>query len=354
MRKKEYVFKSNTKSKQFISQDSLIFGDVVDPFVSFETLLALYYANTYHRKAISVKAKLISQIEDSNLEEFIGDDLTPSEFLYIFMLELEIYGNSFLEKTPLNKLYQIPTYEARIDIKRNIYQTTWNKKVKLDGYHFKYYSPKSRFYGEPDYLATLLQIDTTKKADKYNSAYLDNGAKPGFAVIFENAEPTDEQLESFKKFFGENYKGYDNANKTIVLQAQSDMGEKPAKIRLERLSEVEDISFEKLKNVNRDEIIAAHGVPPRLVGVIHSGQLGGGNELLSQLHAFNELEIKPKQKRVEDFFKKIGINLKLSKLDTTNYKDDTDIVTSLLDRNIISLDEARELLNVANSKKAQN
>ncbi len=346
-KERKLVYKSNSTSKQHISYDTLIFSNIVEPFVSFESLLLLYYANTYHRKCITIKSRLLSQIAKTNLEKFLPKGVTPKDFLYGFIMESEIYGNSFIEKAPLGTLYQLPGYEARVDIQRNIYQKTWDKTIKLEGYHFKYYSPRSRFYGEPDYLATLLPIETTQKADRYNSAYLDNGAKPGFAIMFENSEPTDEQLAAFREFFADNYKGYDNTNKTIILSAKTDIGEKPAKIKLEKLSEVEDISFEKLKKVNRDEIIAAHGVPPRLIGVIHSGQLGGGNELLSQLHAFNELEIIPKQESIESFFNKIGIELKLQKLDTTNYKDDTDIVTSLLDRNIITLDEARELLNVS-------
>ncbi len=340
---KAKVIKSSSKQneKEF---DTTIFGRIVDPFFNFEELLLLYYANTYHRRSINLKAKVLSSIIESDLEKFLPAGVTPSDFLYSFSVESEIYGNTFLERTLSDKLYIIPGYEARVDIDKNIYQQTFQKTIKLNGHHFKNYSPRSRFYGEPDYLATLLQIATTQKADKYNNSFLENGAKPGFAVMFENSEPTEDQIRAFREFFGENFKGYDNANKTIILSATSDMGEKPAKIRLERISQVEDISFKQLKEVNRDEIIAAHGVPPRLVGVISVGQLGGANEFISQLHAFNELEIKPKIKKIESFFKGIGVKLKLNELDTTDFKDDTDIVTALLDRNIISVGEAREIL----------
>ena len=342
-RVKARVIKSATKQneKEF---DTAIFGNIVEPFFSFEELLLLYYANTYHRRSINLKAKVLSSVVESDLEKFLPKEITPSDFLYSFLVEFEIYGNTFLERTISDKLYIIPGYEARVDIDRNIYQQTFQRTIKLSGHHFKNYSPRSRFYGEPDYLATLLQIATTQKADKYNNSFLENGAKPGFAVMFENSEPTEDQIRAFREFFGENFKGYDNANKTIILSATSDMGEKPAKIRLERISQVEDISFKQLKEINRDEIIAAHAVPPRLAGVMSAGQLGGANEFISQLHAFNELEIKPKIKKIESFFEGIGVKLKLNELDTTDFKDDTDIVTALLDRNIISIKEAREIL----------
>ena len=345
MNKKAVVISKSKDSKQIIENFDTLLNGLIEPFFSFEAMLLLYYANTYHRRSINIKAKLLSQIESTNLEKFLPPGITPTSFLHSFALEYELYGNAFLEKTMLNRLYILPGFEARVDIHRNIYQNRFLAYTKLDGYHLKNYSPRSRFYGEPEYLATIKQIQTTQKADEYNSKFLDNGARPGFAVIFENGEPTPEQIESFRQFFGDNYKGYDNANKTIILSTASAMGDKDAKIRLEKLSEIEDISFKLLKEVNRDEIIAAHGVPPRLVGVISAGQLGGSNELISQLHSFNELELKPKRQQLEEFFASIGIELKIKDLDVTNFKDDTDIITNLVDRNIISIQEAREVLN---------
>lgn len=64
----------------------------------------------------------------------------------------------------------------------------------------KYYSPRSHYYGEPDYLATLKQIALNQKADIYNEKFFDNGARPDMAIIYENAEPSQEQLNAFKDF----------------------------------------------------------------------------------------------------------------------------------------------------------
>lgn len=104
------------------------------------------------------------------------------------------------------------------------------------------------------------------------------------------------------------------------------------------------LSFEKLKNLNRDEIIAAHGVPPRMIGVMSAGTLGGGGELIGQLHSFNELTIIPKQEQIEWFFYQIGYPLKLKKIDVTNFKDDSDLVTNLVASGILNINEARAVL----------
>lgn len=343
----DFIFIKQNQSKQYIGQDSLYMNNYIEPFINFSSLLSLYYANVYHRRAIRLKASLLSQIDTTLLKNHLPLEVTPKDFLYAFVHNLEIYGNAPIEKSGTKNVYQIyniPCIEFVIDKNRQIYQRVGSKLTKLDGYILKYYSPSSRFYGEPDYLATLLQISTTYKADKYNDNFFDNNARPDLAIIYENGEPNKEQIDAFREFFGSNFKGYDNAHKAIILHASDGIGEKDVKIKIQELGAIKDLSFKELKAVNRDEIAVAHGVPPRLLGILHSGSLGGGGELIGQLHQFNETEIKPKIQTIEDFFNSIGISLKLKPLDVTNFKDDADVVTNLVQSGIININEARSIL----------
>lgn len=350
------ILKDAKQSKQFIGKDTQNMNGTIDPFINFDELLMFYYANVYHQRSIRLKAALLSQIEETTLDKHLPDTQFAKDFMYAFCMDLEIYGNGFIEKAGGESdfyLYNILGYEARLNKKREIYQLTQDDEVKkLNGYHLRYYSPSGKFYGEPDYLTTLEQIQTSKKADGYNTSFFDNGARPGFGIIFENSSPNEQQIQSFKEFFGTNYKGYENAHKSLLLHTgKQSEGQPPAKVKLEKLDGVEDMSFEKLKNVGRDEIIAAHGVPPRLAGVITAGQLGGGTELIDQLHAFNEVIIKPKIQIVQDFFDNIGIKHKIREIDVTNFKDDSDLVTNLVSSQILTLQEAREILGFTSDKK---
>lgn len=340
------IIKQN-ESKQYIGNDSLYMGKFIEPFVSFSNLLAGYYANVYHRRAIRLKANLLSQVDTASLDKYLPQGETSKSFLYAMSHNLEIYGNAPIEKSGTPKVYQlynVPGHEFVLDKDRRIFQRVSVKEMELEGYHLKYYSPSSRFYGEPDYLATLLQISTTHKADRYNDKFFDNNARPDMAIIYENGEPNKEQLEAFKQFFGANYKGYDNAHKAIILHASDGVGEKDVKIKIQELGAVKDLSFKELKEVNRDEIAAAHGVPPRLLGILHSGSLGGGGELIGQLHQFNEIDIKPKMQTIEEFFDSIGIPLKLKPFDVTSFKDDASVVTELVQSGILNINEARGIL----------
>lgn len=344
----EYVFKSSVDSTQVAHDEEN--GGLIEPFVSFDDLLGLHYANVYHRRAIKIKAGMLSQIEieESEIAKFLPPGVSAKSFLFEFCYNLELYGNAPVEKAGTTSryfLYNIPANEWRTNLAREMFQLSkTGQKQKLDGYYLKYYSPSSRFYGEPDYLATMLGILTNKEADNYNYAFFQNGARPDLAIVHENNEPSQEQIATYKSFFSSNFKGSGNAHKTLLAYTGGGVGDKEGKIRFEKLGGVEDISFEKLKKVTRDEIAAAHGIPPRLLGIMDAGGLGGGGELIGQLQQFNEIEIKPKIELIEGFFESIGIKVVLKAVDVTNFKDDGAIVTELVGRGIITVDEARSIL----------
>lgn len=350
------IVKDAKKSKQHIGSDSLNLNGTINPFINFEELLKFYYFNTYHQRSIKLKASLLSQVQESELDKHLPENEFVKDIMYAFCMDLEIYGNAFLEKCGTQSdfhLHHMLGYQGRLNKHKEIFQVdSMDRALKLDGYHLRYYSPSGKYYGEPDYLTTLEQILTSYNADGYNTSFFENGARPGYAILFENSSPNEEQMTTFKEFFGSNFKGYENAHKTFVAHTgKTREGESPAKIKLEKLDAVEDMSFEKLKSVNKDEIIASHGVPPRLVGVIAASQLGGGTELIDQLRAFIEIVIKPKARIIEDFFTNIGIKHKVDVLDVSKFKDDGSLIANLVDKQIISQIEAKELLGFNNKVK---
>ena len=342
------VVKARNQSAQIVAEDSLDSNGLIAPFVDFGALRRFFYANTYHRKAIKIKSWLLSQIDETDLDKRMPADISPRNFLFGWLINLELYGNAFIERSGSADYlcYLLPSYEARLDNQRQIYQVKNNEKKRLEGWRYGYYSPMSRFYGEPDYLSALSSIINNEQIDSYNSAFFANGAKPDTAVIFEGMDATEEQMSVLRDYFGTQFKGVSNAHKTLVLSTGTAVLEGSTKpsVRFEDLNKINDMSFEQLRNINRDEIVAAHGVPPRLVGVMSAGQLGGGGEVIGQLHVFNELEIKPKIEGIERFFDSIGIKLRLKPIDVTNFKDDAEVVGGLVAQQILSVSEARDIL----------
>jgi PBSX family phage portal protein len=344
---KDYVIKSGTQSKQLINQDALsTISGIIEPFFDFEDVLKLYYANVYHRLCINIKSRILSMVEKSDLDKYVQGNTRA--FLQECVRDLEIYGNLFVEIAGTQKykaFYHLPAREARISKEFRVYQVQGFKKQEIEAKQLKYSSPMSRFYGEPDYLSSINNILVNKNIDLYNTLFFENGAIPDLGIIFENSEPSDEQIEAFKTFFAKTFKGVKNAHRTIILSAQPSLDGKDAHIRIEKLSENKDLSFEKLKAINRDDIVAAHNVPPRLVGIVNSGGLGGQGELMGQLHSFNEICIKPKQEIIEEFFaEQLGISIELKSFDVTNFKDDSEVIPQLIQAGIITMNEGREIL----------
>lgn len=341
------LFVTTRESRQDIGADELIDGGLVEPFFSFDRALDLYYQNTWHRRCIRIKAHLLSQIEETTLARFLPPGMNPKMFLSSVALQLEIFGNAFLEKAGDSAgfwTYILPAHEGRIDKDMRLHQYRNGIPCPLAGWHLKLESPASRFYGEPDYLAAIRKLATENLIDTYNETFFSNSAVPNLAILFEGTDPSDEQIQAVKQFLAANYKGVTNSHRTLVLSTGAPTGERDPKIRFEKLNAVPDVAFESFKRLNREEIIAAHGVPPRLVGIVTAGQLGGGGELIGQLHQFNELEIKPKIEILEWFFRSIGVQVNLKPIDVTDFKDDADVVSGLVQLGIVSIQEARDIL----------
>ena len=132
-------------------------------------------------------------------------------------------------------------------------------------------------------------------------------------------------------------------------------------IEIERLTaDVKDGDFLKLIDATRDRIPVAHGTPPRILGIMSAGQLGGGGEVSGQLFMFEHLTLKPKRRRMLDqlrpILKELGLKpgnpegvlgdgeVAFRPLDLTPPSDDAEDLPGLVNANIITADEARALM----------
>lgn len=343
---KSKVVAANGQSMQIIDEDRIAINGAITPFFDHDKCLKLYYANIYHRLCINIKTRILSMIEETDLDKFLKK-ITPKQFLHKSILDLEMYGNMYTEIAGNAKypaFYHLPAKEARIGKEHEIYQMRGFEKIPINAAHLGYDSPSSRFYGEPDYLASINAILTNENVDLYNEAFFANGAMPRLAIIFENSEPSEDQIDSITNFLRTSYRGVGNAHKTLVLSVPANIDGTPPSVKIEKLSATEDLSFEKLKNMNSDYIVAGHGVPPRMVGIVNSGGWGGSGELMGQLHTFNEIHIKPKQELLEEYFASLGAKLTLKPLDVTNFKDDSEVIPNLVREGILSPFEAKSIL----------
>ncbi len=293
---------------------------IVYPPVSLASILDLTYSNAFHTQCLSLKADMSVGLDyeaPKEVETFlegVSGDVPFLELLHQATFDWECMGNGYLEVARSRKGSVGELYHAHA---QTIYPRACGNRLQgyiqevqslvdfapwgaRDGrnelFQLKRYTPLSTWYGLPEWIAALeaLRLDQEKKT--FYASFFRNFAVPSLAVVLTGAEfdeATEKKIEGGFKAL----KGAENSHKTLLLSVPFE----DAKITFEKLTaDLKDLPFEKLSQSSREEILAAHGVPPRLVGIVTAGALGGGSEMEGQMLSFVEMKVKPRMRYLEN------------------------------------------------------
>lgn len=335
------------------------------------SLAVLYRASAEHGRAIQIKAEsafgggLIG--ETDRIEDLC--ETGAAEMFTLLGLDLETYANAFLQKIRSNDGERIIGLRRLPAITMCRYRVGFMQRVSLpDGrtrkitftadeiVHLREPCPMGRRYALPTWIGAEGMLELAHAATRYNASFFKNNAIPEYAITFKGTTPTAEQKSSIREFFRNDFQGMDNAHRTLILTAGED-----CEIEIKKLtSDVKDGDFLKLIDAARDRMPVAHGVPPRMLGIMTAGQLGGGGEVSGQLFTFEHLTLKPKRRRMLDQIrpvlrelglkpgdpdKPLGENEVLFRpLDLTPPKDDAEDLPGLVQAEILTPAEARAML----------
>ncbi len=349
------------------------------PYLDFEKLLELYQSNEIYYRAVQVKAQFtIGQgwrlVDEGGGEEarnrlfqFLEDcnpNQTFDELLFQVMVDLECLGNGYLEATRdqfgrIKRLYHVSARNIKLLRDGGFVQTIGTQKRKFASFgggetfegdasspseivHFRKYNPSSQFYGRPDSVAAIGSTMGEILARDYNIQFFENNATPRFCLVISGGSLSPKDKEELQNYMS-NLKG--NPHKTMVLQfPQGVTGEiKPIQ------TTPQEASFADYRKMNRDLMVVAHGVPPHLLGIIESGNLGGGTGQ-SQLQNFKNLVIAPRQRFLEERINRtiiregLGISgwrFRFNEMDAEDELCRAQTDKILIDSGMISADEAR-------------
>ena len=295
---------------------------IIYPPVSLDSILELTHSNAFHTTCLQIKADMTMGLEYEapkqveNFLETISGNIPFLERIQPVVYDWECLGNGFLEISRSRRGQQIGEIghvhghtvyvvqdgnrikeyrQETHSIGEQVFSAFGEKDGRNELFHFRRYTPLSSFYGLPSWIAALeaLRLDQQKKI--FYSAFFKNFAVPSLAVVLEGAE-FDETTEQTIKNGLTAVKGVENAHRTVLISTPFEN----SKIRFERLMmDLKDMPFDKLSQATREEILAAHAVPPRLVGIVTAGALGGGGEAEGQMQIFNEITIRPRMAYVE-------------------------------------------------------
>lgn len=278
-------------------------NDVLSPPESVTRLLDAWKGSGWHQRccraiAANLLGKGIEQKDVSDwIEEHTPDDTTKT-LLQKTALDLKVFGNAYWEivrkGSEIIELYHAPAW-TMYRLKDGGWAQIVNNERQVfsadDIFQFKTYGFETSAYGTPDYLAILPAVELLATIRKYNRLYFDNNAIPDFAIVVNGGEFAPEVEAKIQRFLRAKFKGVENAHKALYLPTPSDVTVKFEKLQ----SDTKDMQFLNLSADCVAEIIACHGVPPRLLGIMTPGQLGGGGETSGQMEIFGQTVIAPMQ-----------------------------------------------------------
>jgi hypothetical protein len=157
--------------------------------------------------------------------------------------------------------------------------------------HLKRPTSLHKWYGMPDWLAAVAQIELAHAITQYNYDFFINSGVPEFVLLISGADVGEEWETEIKPSLQAQV-GMGNAHKTLALN----LPQEGVTLQVEKLGEeMAQGWFESMLETVASRIVSAHRVPPLLAGIQIPGKLGANNEFINAMWMFHSLVIRPAQ-----------------------------------------------------------
>lgn len=269
-----------------------------EPPVSFDGLARTFRAAVHHNSPINVKRNILTST-------FIPHPLLSQQAFSRFVQDYLVFGNAYLEKRT-NRLGGLLSLEPALAkyTRRGIdLDTYWFVQYGLTTQPYQF-TPGSVFhlmepdlnqeiYGLPEYLSAIPSTLLNESATLFRRKYYLNGSHAGFIMYVTDPAQSQEDVDSMRKAM-RSAKGPGNFRNLFMY---SPSGKKDG-IQIIPLSEVAaKDEFLNIKNVSRDDMMAAHRVPPQMMGIMPNN-VGGFGDVEKASKVFVKNEIAPLQERL--------------------------------------------------------
>ena len=263
-------------------------GQYYQPPVHMNGLAKSVNANPHHASAIRLKANILSSC-------FEAHPLLNADTFLNLAMDYIVFGNCYLER--VNDRAGRPARLVHSPAKFTV-RTKAGYAFLKDGYHLHHFAEDAichiknpdinqEYYGVPDYLAAMQSAWLNEAATLFRRRYYLNGSHAGFILYINDAAQDEADIDNIRNALKES-KGVGNF-KNLFMYCPN--GKKDG-VQLIPISEVTaKDEFLNIKNVTRDDVLAAHRVPPVIMGVMPNNVGGFGSvEAASKVFARNEIQ----------------------------------------------------------------
>lgn len=266
-------------------------GRWYEPPINPGGLAKAFHASTHHASALYFKRNVLAST-------FVPHKLLDRATFAAWALDFMVFGNGYLER-PRNMIgggmklqHALAKYMRRggDNLDEYFFVPGWKQEhefAKGSIHHLIEADINQEVYGLPEYLSALQSAWLNESATLFRRRYYNNGSHAGFILYLSDAQQNQVDVDNIRNAL-KNAKGPGNFRNLFLY---SPNGKKDG-VQLIPVSEVAaKDDFFNIKNVSRDDVLAAHRIPPQLMGIVPSNTGGFGAVLpAAQVFARNELE----------------------------------------------------------------
>lgn len=272
-------------------------GRWYEPPMPMGRLAQAFNMAPYHRSAIALKVNLL--VAQQVVSRWLDSDTFER-----FALDFLQMGNGYFEAVPnlggrVAALSYTPALHTRAGVSAGDY---WFVNGPLGDIHqfrsgaiFHLQQPDvaQEIYGVPEWLSALQAGLLSESATLFRRRYYLNGAHAGFLLYLSEPLADTKTADAIKEKLGQ-AKGLGNFKNLFVHIPK---GKKDG-IQIMPIADVTaKDEFSNIKNISRDDLLAAHRIPPILMGIIPQNNGGFGNPREAR-DAVYENEIVPIARRM--------------------------------------------------------
>jgi len=266
-------------------------GRWYEPPVSFDGLAKALTASPHHQSALAYKVNLLAGA-------FVPHPLLSRHDFKRLALDFLVFGNAFVEvrRSRLGSLMRLAPLLARWTRPtpaRGAVLLTDGTEIEFEPgavLHLLEPDISQEIYGLPCYLGALQSALLGEAATLFRRKYYVNGSHAGFILYLTDPAGNQQDIDELRAAMRAS-KGPGNFRNLFMYMPN---GKKDG-LQVIPISEVTaKDEFWNIKNVTRDDVLAAHRVPPQLLGIVPSNN-GGFGSVAQAADVFFRHEIEPLQ-----------------------------------------------------------
>lgn len=268
-------------------------GDWYEPPVSLSALARLLRVGAHHESALRFKVNVLAST-------FLPSEALSAEAFRAFALDFMVLGTSYLERRRnrlgglLELRHALGKYTRRgVEEGRFFFVTDAQSPHEFprhDVFQLREQDIHQEIYGLPPYLGALQSALLNESATLFRRRYYNNGSHAGFILYVTDPAQNQSDIDKMREQLTKT-KGMGNFRNLFYYAPNG----KKEGIQLIPISEVAaKDDFLNIKNASRDDVLAAHRVPPQLMGMLPNN-VGGFGDVEKAAKVFARNEIAPLQ-----------------------------------------------------------